>query len=182
MDVIKDKSNKLYHKLKPFGIKNSEETIKKISIEKICIITVVIIIWNILILYYLYNLNDSSCNCIRDWRHNYLNKTAYINIVCSFLPIINNILNYDNIYITIFGLIIIVINAINIYALYTYVGDLNSTNCKCAVEKQPKLNYIFNDRRYVIVIIYILGIINILTDLNIGITMKIKNKEKKFIF
>ena len=38
-----------------------------------------------LILYYLYNLEDADCNCIRDWRHNFIKAMCLVIIFLSFV-------------------------------------------------------------------------------------------------
>ena len=37
------------------------------------------------ILYYLYNLEDADCNCIRDWRHNFIKAMCLVIIFLSFI-------------------------------------------------------------------------------------------------
>ena len=112
-----------------------------------------------LILYYLYNLESTDCNCIRDWRHNYIKYFAIFIIVYSAMNII--IVNMPRALITI-GMIMIIFQLINLYAFFTYVGDLNDTKCKCAVEKQPLLNSTMNVLRWVQFIAFVMGLLVIL--------------------
>jgi len=112
-----------------------------------------------LILYYLYNLESIDCNCIRDWRHNYIKYFAIFLIVYSAINII--IVNMPRAFISI-GMIIIVFQLINLYAFFTYVGDLNETKCKCAVEKQPFLNSAMNVLRWVQFIAIVMGLLVII--------------------
>ena len=109
------------------------------------------IIFNGIILYYLYNLEDVSCQCIRDWRHNFIKFMCFISIMISFLPLFG--LDTMKLFPKILG-IIAILGFVNLYAIYTYVGDLNTTKCSCAVEKQPTINWIMEAYRY-----YIVGII-----------------------
>jgi hypothetical protein len=112
------------------------------------------IIFNGIILYYLYNLEDVSCQCIRDWRHNFIKFMCSISIMLSFLPLFG--LDTMKLFPKILG-IIALLGFVNLYAIYTYVGDLNTTKCSCAVEKQPTINWIMEAYRYYIVaVIYFL--------------------------
>ena len=52
---------------------------------------------------------------------------------------------------------------VNMYALYTYVGDLNATKCGCAVDKQKNLNTFLYYYRYVFIIMPIIFIIGVLS-------------------
>ena len=97
---------------------------------------------NILIIYYLINLDHNYCDCIRDWRHNYIKYTAI------FLILINLLLETHET-----SGILIIFQIIYIYAFYTYIRDLDNTKCECAVVKQEKLHKFLNVWRYFIVII-----------------------------
>ena len=108
------------------------------------------VIFNGIILYYLYNLEDASCQCIRDWRHNFIKIMCSISILLSILPLFG--LDTIKIFSKLLG-IIGVLGFANIYAIYTYVGDLNTTKCSCAVEKQPTINWLMEAYRYYIVAI-----------------------------
>ena len=99
------------------------------------------------ILYYLNNLEDVSCKCIRDWRHNFIKAMSILSIIISTLPIFNvNIMGIPYVVI-LFG----ILGLVNIYSIYTYVTDLNATpSCSCAVVNQPKLNSFMKGYAYFI--------------------------------
>ena len=98
-----------------------------------------------LIIYYLYNLEGVDCNCINDWRHNYIKYFAIFLICWSGLHIIVPSLSKKYIALTV---IIMILSLINFYAFFTYIGDLNATKCICAVDKQPTLNSFLNFVRW----------------------------------
>lgn len=98
-----------------------------------------------LIIYYLYNLESVDCNCINDWRHNYIKYFAIFLIFWSGLHIIVPSLSKKYIVLTI---IIMILSLINFYAFFTYIGDLNITKCSCAIDKQPTLNSFLNFLRW----------------------------------
>ena len=100
------------------------------------------------IIYYLINLEDASCKCIMDWRHNFIKATSVLSIVMGFV----NLLTDAHLTSGIFMGIIPILGIIQIYALYTYIGDLNSevSPCACAVDKQPKINEFMKLYRYVL--------------------------------
>ena len=119
------------------------------------------IIINSIIIYYLINLEDVNCNCIYDWRHNYI---KYFSICMLIL----NTLIYFSIHIpgvlnSILSKFIasgfLILSLLNMYALYTYIGDLNDTKCECAVDKQKDINTFLYYYRYLFIIMPILFII-----------------------
>ena len=118
------------------------------------------------ILYYLYNLEDADCNCIRDWRHNFIKAMCLVVIFLSFVGLIG--FNLKSTRFMFLALIYLILIVINIYALFTYVGDLNDTQCACAVKKQPNLNSIMNALRWLYVIIIGLSLLVIITFVGIG--------------
>ena len=122
------------------------------------------IIINSIIIYYLINLEDVTCNCITDWRHNYI---KYFSI---FMILINTLM-FIGLHIpktinpNLSGLIamsFLVLSILNMYALYTYVGDLNDTKCACAVDKQKDINTFLYYYRYIFIIMPVLFIIGLI--------------------
>lgn len=112
-----------------------------------------------LILYYLYNLESVDCNCIRDWRHNYIKYFSLLLICVSGLHIIVPFFSKKNL-----GLIAIyiILSIINFYAFFTYIGDLNATKCSCAIDKQPILNSFLNFLRWLELIALLIAIFSII--------------------
>jgi hypothetical protein len=120
-----------------------------------CIISIII---NILILYYVVNLEDVTCNCITDWRHNYIKYVTIFILIMNILFLFSLRLSNDNPIMSLF----LILTLINMYALYTYVGDLNDTKCGCAVVKQKDLNTFLYYYRYIFIIVPIVFIIGVL--------------------
>ncbi len=114
------------------------------------------LIVNILIVYYLINLEAKTCNCIRDWRHNYIKFTTIFNIILTSLILFGLIKQVD---LMNMNLIMFILTIINIYAFYTYIGDLDETKCECAVSKQKNLHKFLNLWRYIMVYLPIFLII-----------------------
>jgi len=110
--------------------------------EDINIITIIVTIF---IIYYLINLEHNYCDCIRDWRHNYIKYTAIFSLFIDLLLLLNTEIS------NISG-ILIILQIIYVYAFYTYIRDLDNTKCECAVVKQEKLHKFLNIWRYLIVI------------------------------
>ena len=178
---IKFKSSKIYSKiLKTTEINLPDSKSNNISLNTGFFTILFTLIWNGIILYYLYNLEDESCKCIRDWRHDYMKMVAYINITLSIIPLLTINIKFNKYFLLILGIIIIILNYIYIYAFYTYIGILNSSNCKCAIVNTPYLNYILNYRRVTIAVVYVLGMITILTGINISFNLHIHNKKFKY--
>ena len=113
------------------------------------------------ILYYLYNLEDADCNCIRDWRHNFIKAMCLVVIFLSFVGLFGFDLKSSSF--KWLAVIYFILFIIVIYAFFTYVGDLNDTKCSCAVDKQPKLNSIMNFLRWFYPIIIGLSLLTLIT-------------------
>jgi hypothetical protein len=111
-----------------------------------------------LIIYYLYNLEGADCNCIRDWRHNYIKYFAIFLIgfagICVIMPSLST--NMVVIALT------MILSIVNLYAFFTYIGDLNTTQCSCAIHKQPNLNSFMHFIRWVQVILMIIGVASLI--------------------
>ena len=123
-----------------------------IDYEHINIISMII---NGIILIYIIKLEHNNCNCIRDWRHNYIKYPAMFSLFINYLIFFNiAIINFKSII-----SIIIFIYSYYIYAFYTYIRDLDNTKCKCAVVKQEKLHKFLNIWRYIFPIITLFIII-----------------------
>jgi len=121
------------------------------------------------ILYYLYNLEDADCNCIRDWRHNFIKAMCLLIIFLSFLGLFGFSLKSPAFkWLAIIQFILVIVDT---YAFFTYVGDLNDTQCVCAVKKQPNLNSIMNLIRWIFVIIIGLSILVIIAFIVIGLSI-----------
>jgi ABC-type spermidine/putrescine transport system permease subunit I len=57
---------------------------------------------------------------------------------------------------------------INAYAFFTYIGDLNATQCVCAVNKQPNLNVVMRAYRWIIILGSVGALMQLLGLLGIG--------------
>jgi hypothetical protein len=93
---------------------------------------------------------------VHDWRHNFIKIMAVVNII---LALINFVANTN---VGIFVIIIFILQLINLYAFFTYIGDLNDTKCPCAVEKQHKLNIVMRIYRWLWLLIMVVGGIGVL--------------------
>ena len=131
------------------------ETYKNNRSMNACFISIII---HILILYYILNLEDVTCDCLIDWRHNYIKYITIFMIIMNILFLFSIKLSNDNPLVSIF----LVLTLVNMYALYTYVGDLNTTKCVCAVDKQKNLNTFLYYYRYIFIIMPVLFIIGII--------------------
>jgi hypothetical protein len=59
-------------------------------------------------------------------------------------------------------IILLILGLFNIYAFFTYIGELNYTKCACAVDKQPNLNSIMQFLRWMPIIILGLAVVSII--------------------
>ena len=113
-----------------------EEKNNKITI----LVLIAFIIWQSLILLYLYKLEESDCKCPinwkLDWRHSYIKNFTIFCICVNILKLLISQLRNNKLLM----LVLFVLDLIYLYAFFTYIHDLNKNNCNCATEKQYFLN------------------------------------------
>ena len=114
------------------------------------------------VLYYLYNLEDADCNCIRDWRHNFCKAFALLVIATGVILLAFQHLSKG------FMIAYYIGGLVNVYAFFTYVGDLNATQCTCAVSKQSNLNSVMRAYRWLLLIGGVSTAMQLLALLGIG--------------
>lgn len=106
----------------------------------------------VLTLIYVYKLENPECKCTVDWRNTFIKYWTVLSILLAFL-------NGSVIRSPILAFILVIMNAINVYALFTYVGDINAQQCKCATENMRYINDILYYWRYVMVIGVVISLI-----------------------
>ena len=128
----------------------------------IIITTVIIVLYNLLILGYIYNLEDKMCNCIRDWRHDFIKYFSMAMIAYSvLLLVLTGTAMRHGMVMKALCCSIMVLSFVNIMCLFTYIGDLDSSRCKCAIEDQTKMHSFLNIWRYVLVFFLVVKLIAI---------------------
>lgn len=152
--------------------KSSKQDVEIISNGKhvprnvLIVITLIAVLYQGVILNYVMNLEDKLCNCIRDWRHDFVKYFSTAMIGWSFLILLLALTGFKNDMLKqllkVLSIVLSLCNLINIWCLYTYVGDLNNTNCGCAVDKQRIANDFLYLWRYVLVAGVILGLLGVL--------------------
>lgn len=107
------------------------------------------IIFNILILGYVLYLEKEKCKCIMDWRHNFI---KYYVLIIVLFPFIfkqitgNNIIKLmikNNNHIQIGKISMSIVAIVYVYALVTYIIDLDKTQCACAIHDMKYLHKSF---------------------------------------
>lgn len=141
---------------------NVNTTVKNISQSFLIGMFAISVILQGSILYYLYNLEDADCNCIRDWRHNFCKAYALLVLAVGVIIILFKHLCNT------FMIAYLIIGLINVYAFFTYIGDLNATKCTCAVNKQPNLNIVMRVYRWVLILGGVSALMQLLGLLGIG--------------
>ena len=137
---------------------SSEDALKNAHISG----TVIAILYNILVLSYIVSLEDKKCGCISDWRHDFIKYYSIALIIWGFVTIVLNIVASKSNVVMLLKNILMVAALINIWCLYTYVGDLDKTKCNCAVEKQKNMHYFIYLWRYVLVGSLIMALVGVI--------------------
>uniref|UniRef100_A0A6C0HNG0 Uncharacterized protein n=1 Tax=viral metagenome TaxID=1070528 RepID=A0A6C0HNG0_9ZZZZ len=98
-----------------------------------------------MILYYVYKLDDPKCDCVMDWRNPFI---KYWTIATLFIICINASLGTN----PIIMIITSIMTAVGVYALFTYIGDINEKQCKCAIDNMPFINNFLYYYRWLMII------------------------------
>lgn len=112
-----------------------------------CILGVCI---SLVFLYYIYEIEKEHCNCINDWRLEYIKMynggLIIVNIILLLLQSIS--INFKSYLLA----ILMILNVIHVYAVYTLIGDLEKQRCACAVEDNKHLHNVLYYYRYVMLL------------------------------
>lgn len=139
---------------------------KQVPRNILVIMTIVAVLYQGVILNYVMNLEDKLCNCIRDWRHDFIKYFSAAMIGWATIILLLALTGFKNEMLKkllkALSIALSLCNLINIWCLYTYVGDLNSTDCSCAVDKQKIANDFLYVWRYVLVAGVIFGLVSII--------------------
>ena len=98
---------------------------------------------NVSILIYISNVEQAACKCVNDWRQNFIKYSALLTIGALFFARVRMTLP------KIAMIVLFIIQIINVFALFSYVGDLNKMKCECVVKDQAKLHNFLKTWRYV---------------------------------
>ena len=120
---------------------------------------IISIIYNIVVLIYLLNLENEDCKCFRDWRHEFMKYYNIALIVFGMISLAFNLYETKNEIINIIKNISMVAYFINVWCLYSYVGILDYTQCKCAIQQTKKTHYFLYLFRYILVAFVFIGLI-----------------------
>ena len=105
-----------------------------------------------MILYYVYKLEDPKCDCVMDWRNPFI---KYWTITILFIYCITAIFGINPIVM----IITPIMSAVSLYALFTYIGDINEQQCKCAIDNMPFINnFLYYYRWFMIVGVIFCGL------------------------
>ena len=112
--------------------------------------TVIAVLYNLLVLSYMMQLENKKCGCIKDWRHDFIKNFSVVLIIWGIITIVFNLTNNNN-FVMFIKNILMIGSLVNIWCLYTYIGDLDKTKCVCAIDKQKNMHYFLYLWRYVLV-------------------------------
>lgn len=109
------------------------------------------LVTTLVLLYYVMQLEKETCDCIKDWRHNFLKYMLFGIIILSVLN--GALLNFNiigtQVHKTLYVMTVLV-GVINTYSYFTYVTDLNETKCNC-LKDMPKINEFLSVMKWVFV-------------------------------
>lgn len=116
------------------------------------------ILYNLLVLVYLVKLEDTACNCLRDWRHDFIKYFSTVLILLGVVKLLVG-LNRDSVLVKVLGVVLGVSWIVNLYCLFTYVGDLDQMNCSCARDKQRYMHYFLFLLRWVLLLSFAITVL-----------------------
>jgi hypothetical protein len=120
------------------------------------IINIISLVINSILIYYILRLeNLSGCDCISDWRKEYLKYYSIFSILTSILGIA--LVNYLNKFPMALIITLVILNVLAIYCLYTYMTRLQD-QCPCSINNTTNKNLNTFFYVYAIIIIFIVSI------------------------
>lgn len=140
----------------------STKSLPNLNTTQLMINTVIAVIYNLLVLGYIISLENTKCNCIIDWRHEFIKYYSITLIIWGILTFAFNLNTNKNRFISMLHNILILASLVNIWCVYTYIGDLDKTNCMCAIDKQKNMHYFLYIWRYVLVGSLLLSLIGVI--------------------
>lgn len=125
--------------------------------------TLVLVLYHLLVLGYIVTLEGQKCNCISDWRHDFIKYYSASMIFYGLIILLLTGTSYRN-SMLVMGLqnVLLLLSFVNVWCLYTYIGDLDKTKCLCSIEKQKNMHYFLYIWRYFLVGVIILSLIMII--------------------
>jgi len=136
-------------------------TIKQLQKNEINTI-IISIIYNMFVLAYILNLEKQDCHCFRDWRHDFMKYYSISLILWGLITIGFTIYNVNNEFINVIRQITVFAYLVNVWCLYSYIGILDDTSCKCAIITSKKTHYFLYLFRYIIVGLLFISLLYIL--------------------
>ncbi len=106
---------------------------------------------NAAIIYYVLGLEKEKCKCVRDWRHDYIKYYTGVMIVLNLITLFTGAKlsvmtrgpagsQLVAAVAMLVALAMVAAVGVQIYSIFTYVGDLNKTKCTCATDDMRTLN------------------------------------------
>ena len=127
------------------------------------LVSLIVVIYNVLIFNYIVQLEDKKCGCITDWRHDFIKYFSAAIVIWGMISILFELMTSKNGFVKFIKTILNCGSLINIWCLYTYVGDLDKTKCMCAIDTQKNMHYFLYIWRYILVGTLILGLMGIIS-------------------
>lgn len=119
-----------------------------------------------LILYYVYYLEQEKCKCVMTWHHNYIKYyllAFIVFILCAITinlePLIKSLFSKETATGLLLLLVVIITNIIYLYSVYKYVGELDKTQCGCAMHDMKYLHNTLYYFRYIMMAIAIIAVL-----------------------
>jgi uncharacterized protein YacL len=116
------------------------------------------ILYYVLIIRYIITLEDKLCNCVKDWRHDFI-KYYSVGMIISVIIVMTfgKSLLLGNV--VLLRIVMFLLFGIYAWSLFTYISDLNKTKCSCAIEKQSNMHAFLNIWRYILIGLFVLNMI-----------------------
>ena len=139
------------------------------------VLKLIAIVWQVLILYYIYNLEGADCKCSIDWRTDNMHSVIkYLTMAVIGLNVITLFIKTSKA----LNILLVLADIVNLILFFIYINNQNENKCSCAVEKQYKLNYLLELYAWVRLLAIVFGFIFIAYGLYILYKMKKQAPQK----
>jgi hypothetical protein len=130
-------------------------------------------------IYYITEIEKDHCNCVNDWRNRFIKSYNIGLIVLNlYLMVAGPVsINFKSYMLS----ILMILNVVNVYAVFTLVDELEKQRCACAVEENKHLHNVLYYYRYVMLLAIVMSFIILVNSIRTLLVIGDAYKEGKSV-
>lgn len=122
------------------------------------LVTVVVLVLNLVILYYVVKLETEKCVCSTMWQRDFIKYFTLVYLLYIVLLMVS--MNVFGKYLFYVASLMSVLAFVNVYAIFTYIRALAERDCRCATEGDNYNYYLFTKYfNYLQILMLVVGVL-----------------------